>query len=396
MFEMNMYTELHTEWTVRDLCDHFQYSKHEKKGLYGMGGALTIQPEYQRNFIYAEDGGKKEVAVIESILKDYPIGLIYFNETSPNKYEVLDGQQRITSIGRFVTDQFAIRDKNGVERQFSGLDDSIKKKIYNYKIIVIVCRGEEPVIKEWFNTINIAGVPLNDQEFLNAMHSGPFTTRARKEFSNSENANLQKWKAYIKGNVNRQDFLHTALKWVARGEENVSSYMSKHRYDNNINELQNYFESVIDWVKNTFGAPYKDMKGLEWGELYEKYHLITDNFAHIQQRVKELHEDSAVETPSGIYEYLLGGEVDTSLLKIRIFDDVTKKKVYEFQTLEAKQTCKSNCPLCAISNNNNRTRIYSLKEMEADHVTAWSKQGATNIENCQMLCKTHNRAKGNK
>ena len=67
-----------------------------------------------------------------------------------------------------------------------------------------------------------------------------------------------------------------------------------------------------------------------------------------------------------------------------------------FKTDDAKVNNKSNCPLCAISNDNNAKRIWEFDEMEADHVTAWSKGGATDISNCQMLCKMHNQAKGNK
>ena len=197
-----MITELHTEWTVEDICKGFVYNELEGKGLYGMSGKLTIQPEYQRNYIYAD--GKKDVAVIESILKGYPIGLIYFNKNG-EQLEVLDGQQRITSLGRFVTSKFAIVD-NGVPQYFRGLSEDKKAKILNTKLLIYVCEGEESEIKEWFKTINIVGVPLNKQEILNAIYSGEFTTLAKEEFSNSQNTLVNKWSAYINGVVNRQDF----------------------------------------------------------------------------------------------------------------------------------------------------------------------------------------------
>lgn len=385
-----MKTELHTKWTVEDICKGFVYNELEGKGLYGMSGKLTIQPEYQRNYIYAD--GKKDVAVIESILKGYPIGLIYFNKNG-EQLEVLDGQQRITSLGRFVTSKFAIVD-NGVPQYFRGLSEDKKAKILNTKLLIYVCEGEESEIKEWFKTINIVGVPLNKQEILNAIYSGEFTTLAKEEFSNSQNTFVNKWSAYISGVVNRQDFLACALDWVSKG--NVEEYMSKHRHDNNINELKTYFNSVIDWVDSIFINVYDEMRGLEWGRLYETYHKQPYNSQILANKVLKLYNDEFIRNKKGIFEYVLGGCVNSKLLEVRIFDDRDKKTVYNKQTAEAKEKGISNCPLCALGNDNNKTRIWQIKEMDADHVTAWSKGGATDIKNCQMLCKTHNRAKGNK
>jgi uncharacterized protein with ParB-like and HNH nuclease domain len=200
-----MKTVLRTDITIRDICDGFVYNELEGKGLFGLSGKLTIQPEYQRNYIYAD--GKRDVAVIESILRGYPLGLIYFNVVSPNELEVLDGQQRITSIGRFVTNKFAIKDEHGMEQYFSGIAANKQELILKTKLLIYECEGTESEIKEWFKTINIAGVPLNNQELLNAVYSGPFVTLCKEKFSNSQNSNIQKWSAYISGSVNRQDFL---------------------------------------------------------------------------------------------------------------------------------------------------------------------------------------------
>jgi hypothetical protein len=237
-----MRTILRTDITIKAICDGFTFNMFESKGLYGLSGKLTIQPEYQRNYIYSDNGGGKEAAVIRSILQAYPLGLMYFNTTGPDTYEVLDGQQRITSIGRFVTNKFAIHDA-GSAQYFSGLPDDKKKRILDAKLLIYECEGEESEIKEWFKTINIAGVPLNDQELLNAVYSGPFVTLAKEVFSNSQNSQNQKWAAYIKGSVNRQDFLACALDWVSQGE--VGTYMSQHRHDKNIHALQKYFDSVM-------------------------------------------------------------------------------------------------------------------------------------------------------
>lgn len=387
-----MKTILKTDLTVKDINEGFVYNEYEGKGLFGWSGKLTIQPEYQRNYIYAD--GKKDVAVIESLLKGYPLGLIYFVKVGEDKYEVLDGQQRITSFGRYITSKFAIKDENGMEQYFDGLSEDKQNKILDAPLTIYICEGEESEIKEWFETINIVGVPLNPQELLNSIHSGTFVTKAKEEFSNSQNANIQKWSAYISGDVNRQDYLATALKWVSKG--NISAYMSKHRRDDNINELKTYFNSVIDWVSNIFIDVLPQMRGIEWGELYELYHTKSFNPQKIHEEVMKLYNDIFVTNKKGIFEYVLGGCEDTKLLSVRVFDEPIKRQVYNKQTEDAKKKGISNCPLCAVGNNANKTKIWELREMDADHVKAWSKGGATDISNCEMLCSTHNKAKGNK
>jgi 5-methylcytosine-specific restriction endonuclease McrA len=389
-----MKTTLKTNITVKDICEGFVYNELEGKGLFGLSGKLTIQPEYQRNYIYASDGGKREVAVIESLLKGYPIGLIYFNKVSEKNLEVLDGQQRITSVGRFVTDKFAIKDENGMEQYFGGMAKDKKVKILETKLLIYECEGTESEIKEWFRTINIAGVPLNNQELLNAVYSGPFVTLCKEEFSNSQNANIQKWSAYVSGSANRQDFLECALDWVSKG--NIGDYMSSHRFDKNITELKKYFSSVIDWVSSVFIDVESEMRGLEWGRLYEAYHKKSYNPKKISEEVHKLYGDPYIKNRKGIFEFILGGSTDTKLLDVRVFDDAIKKSVYKIQTTKAEKEKKSNCPLCALGHEANKEKIWSLNDMDADHVAAWSKGGKTAAKNCQMLCKTHNRAKGNR
>ena len=389
-----MKTTLKTEITVKDICEGFVYNELEGKGLFGLSGKLTIQPEYQRAYIYASDGGKKEIAVIESLLKGYPIGLIYFNKVSEDNLEVLDGQQRITSIGRFVTDKFAIKDENDNEQYFGGMAKDKKTKILETKLTIYECEGKESEIKEWFKTINIVGIPLNEQELLNALYSGPFVTLCKEEFSNSQNSNIQKWSAYVKGPANRQKFLERALDWVSKGD--IDNYMSRHRSNKNINELKNYFNSVIDWVSSVFTDVEKEMCGRQWGRLYEEYHTKAYNPEKVSAELQTLYGDPYVRDKKGIFEYILGGSTDTKLLEIRVFDDAMKKSVYASQTKKAKAKSESNCSHCAIGHVANRNKIWELSEMDADHVSAWSKGGGTNIKNCEMLCKTHNRAKGNR
>ena len=391
-----MKTTLLTDVTVEEICKGFVYNELEGKGLFGWSGKLVIQPEYQRNYLYAEQ--KMEEAVIQSVLKDYPLGLIYFNKVGTDKYEVLDGQQRITSLGRFLTGKFPLIDENGMPHYYSAMPENEVKKINEKKLTIYICEGEESEIKEWFRTINIYGIKVNHQEISNAVYSGPFVTQAKEEFSNSQNANIQKWSAYIKGNVSRQDYLRVALEWVSKSTDDdiVDAYLSKHRYDTDINELKNYFTSVIDWINGVFIDVESEMRGLAWGRLFEAYHNTPYDPADVSNKVHALYADAAVKNRKGVFEYILGGCSDPRLLDIRVFEESTKKAVYTQQTDAAKKAGTSNCPLCAMGHDNNAKKIWKFNEMDADHVTAWSKGGATDITNCQMLCKTHNRAKGNK
>lgn len=382
------------QYTVKEISEGFVYNEFEGKGLFGLSGKLTIQPEYQRNYIYAD--GKRDVAVVESLLKGYPLGLIYFNKTIDSKLEVLDGQQRITSFGRFLTGKFAIKDENGMEQYFNGIAADKQEKILNAELLIYECEGTESEIKKWFQIINIVGIPLNNQELLNAVYSGPFVTLGKEEFSNSQNANVQKWSAYITGTVNRQDFWERALEWRCEGKDKIGEYMSLHRSDADIREVKTYFNSVIDWVSSVFTDVENEMRGLEWGRLYEKYHKESYSPAKVSADVKTLYADPFVKNRKGIFEFVLGGKKDTRPLDVRVFDDITKRTTYEQQTSTAKERGNSNCPLCAIGNAVNKTKIWSLNEMDADHIAAWSKGGATSSANCEMLCTSHNRAKGNR
>ena len=386
------------QYTVAEVTKGFVYNELEAKGLYGLDGDLVIQPEYQRHYIYGD--GKKDVAVIDSLLKGYPLGLIYFVdnglETGP-RLEVLDGQQRITSVGRFVTGKFAIV-RNGKEQTFSSLPQDDRDRITEATLLVYVCTGTETEIKEWFQTINIAGMPLNKQELRNAIYSGPFVTAAKAEFSNSSNALQQKWAHFVKGDPKRQEILEEALNWVATSKsQTIDGYMAAHRQDASITELKTYFTTVIDWIGGVFTAPPdKAMRGLDWGNLYERFHNTSYKSAQIDADLKELLDDPAVKDTKGIYEYLLDGKKNPRLLNVRLFDPSIKKAAYKKQTDKAKAAETSNCPLCAHGDNANKNRIYKVDEMEADHVAAWSKGGESTLANCEMLCVPHNRSKGNR
>ena len=394
-----MTAELVTDITIGQLCENFTYNKREERGVYGLNNRLIIQPEYQRNYIY--ESQKRDVAVIESILKKYPIGLFYFNKREDGMLEVLDGQQRITSIGRFAIGKLEIIGEDKVPMDINALSDEDRQDFFNTPILVYICKGTRADIRKWFETINKAGVDLEKQELWNAVYSGPFVSEAKKVFSNTSNPQIQMWSHFIKGDVRRQAYLNTALKWVSHSYKEkdedvvVRKYMQDHCHDTNIRELQEFFDAVIDWIDQHFDIVHDEMNQVNWGKLYDDYQ---NNPKPDQDRIEELFDDPFI--PSGakknIYEYVLGGEKDKQLLNIRIFNDAVKKIAYSRQTEKAKSLGISNCPDCACGDNQNKTRIWTLKEMEADHVTAWSKGGETTVDNCEMLCKRHNRLKGNR
>ena len=388
-----MKTKLQTDITVAKICEGFEYNQFEGKGLYGLNGKLTIQPEYQRNYIYADQDGKKEMAVIQSLLKEYPLGLIYFNKVADDAFEVLDGQQRITSIGRFLTNKFAIMD-NGNPKNFDSLPTDQKERIRQAKLLIYECEGTETEIKQWFQTINTAGVELKPQELLNAIYSGPFVTAAKAEFSNSQNANIAKWSAYIKGSANRHEFLERALDWVSK--DDIGGYMSSHRHSHSINELKSYFNIVLDWISTVFMDVEKEMQGGDWGRLYEAFHSQSYDPIKVSAQLKQLYGDPYIKNRRGIFEFILGGMADRKLLDVRFFDKATAQSVYAKQTEKAKAGGISNCPLCAVGHSASQSKIWAFSEMDADHVSAWSKGGDSSTKNCQMLCVTHNRAKGNR
>lgn len=392
-----MKTELKT-YTIRELTQGFTYNELEEKGVYGLNGKLVIQPEYQRGYLYAEKGRDKKV--IESILHEYPLGLIYFvvgkNDQGDDQLEVLDGQQRITSIGRFVIGRFAVI-VDGQEHTFNSLPQDKQDLIMDTKLLVYVCEGTETEIKQWFETINTAGIELNKQELRNAVYSGSFITDAKKKLSRSTDPLQQKWGAYVKGDPKRQEVLETALLWMAQYKNTtIDRYLSDHRHDDNADELLTYFETVINWAGARFpGKSRSQMRGLNWGAFYEEYGEQPYDSEATKKRVDELFGDPNVKKKRNIYEFILGKEQKPQLLDIRFFEESTKQQAYKVQTEKAVKEGVSNCPYCVQEDKENKTKIYDIKQMEADHVTAWSRGGASTLENCQMLCIVHNRIKGN-
>lgn len=370
--------------TIRELTKG--YVDNAEQGVSAYDGKLDVRPPYQREFVYKD---AQRDAVIDTITKGYPLNTMYWAVREDGTFEVMDGQQRTISIGQYVTGDFTV---DG--RGFHNLQDDEQEHILNYELTVYQCTGKDSEKLDWFQTINIAGMELSDQELRNAVYHGTWVTDAKKRFSKSGCPAYGVGRDYLSGEMNRQKWLETAIKWASGGE--IKDYMAEHQHDPTAIELWNYFASTIEWVKTTFPTVHREMKGLPWGPLYDKYGKTKFDPKVMDADVKRLRADTQVENNKGIFEYLLGGKTDTRLLSIRVFDDKTKVARYQQQTTAAEKAKKSNCPLCAVGDNANKTRIYGPDEMDADHVAAWSKGGATDIKNCEMLCVPHNRAKGNR
>ncbi len=357
--------ELH-KIKIRDLVEGYKDSNEE--GVVGWNGRLNIRPKYQREFVYKD---KQRDAVIDTVSKEFPLNVMYWVKCGEDEYEVLDGQQRTISICQYINGDFSFD-----MRYFHNLQDDEKNKILDYELMVYFCQGTDSEKLKWFQTINIAGEKLTEQEIRNAVYAGEWTTQAKRHFSKSGCAAYNLGKDYLNGSAIRQDYLETALSWISKG--NIESYMGKHQHDDNANELWLYFQAVINWVKATFPTYRKEMKGLDWGTWYNKLKDTPFNVKELERRVGELMQDEDVTNRKGIYPYLLFGE--EKYLNIRAFKESDKRYAYESQL--------GICASCG--------KHFSLEEMEADHIKPWCEGGKTEKENCQMLCRQCNRTKSNR
>lgn len=375
-----MQIELH-EIAVRDIVN--SYIDSDENGVVGYGGRLNIRPAFQREFVYKD---KERNAVIDTIIKGFPLNVMYWSEGDNGNYELLDGQQRTISICQYVSNDFPI-----ASRFFQNLTPTEKNQILDYRLMIYICKGTKKEKLDWFKIINIAGVELSAQELRNAIYTGPWLMDAKRYFSKNLCVAWNLAKQYLSGALNRQDYLETAIKWIShrdnpqnkKDDVRIRDYMSIHQHDSHATPLWQYFQSVINWVKTIFPNYRKEMKGIEWGFLYNAYGNVNYNPQELEKKIVELMQDDDVTNRKGIYEYLLSG--DLKHLNIRTFSDNQKRQAYERQ--------KGICPHC-VAEKRSKTR-YQLDEMEADHITPWVEGGKTVLENCQMLCKEHNRRKSN-
>jgi len=359
-----MKIELH-EITIRDITK--DYIDNQEEGVIGYSGKLNIRPKYQREFVYKD---KQRDAVIDTIRKNFPLNVMYWVKNGKT-FEVLDGQQRTISFCQYVNDEYSIN-----ARAWHNLTDHEKEQILNYKCMIYYCEGNDKEKLEWFEIINIAGEKLTPQELRNTVYTGPWLTDAKRHFSKSGCAAHNLAKDYVNGSAIRQEILETALDWISNG--NIKEYMSEHQQEDNANELWLYFMKVIDWVKVIFPKYRKEMKGIAWGEFYNKYGSKKYSSSAFEKRIEQLMMDDDVTKKSGIYPYLLTG--DEKYLSIRAFTDSQKRAAYEKQ--------KGKCPKCKGQ--------FQIEEMEGDHIKPWTEGGKTLPNNLQMLCKDCNRKKGKK
>lgn len=352
---------------VRDVTAGYVNNKNEG-GVFGYNGKLNIRPKFQREFVYDD---KKRNAVIESIIKGFPLNVMYWIDKGDGHYEMLDGQQRTISIGDYIIGDYSINSK-----YFHSLTTTEQNSILDYELLIYFCEGNDKEIQDWFSVINIAGEKLTDQELRNAIYTGKWLEDAKRHFSKTGCPAYQIGEKYLKGSPIRQEYLETVLRWISSIDGNkIEDYMTKHQKDEDANELWIYYQAVIDWIKRLFPNYRKEMNGVDWGNLYNNYKSKSYNSDKLEQEVSRLMMDDEVTSKKGIYYYLITGQ--EKYLSIRAFTDSQKREAYEKQ----KGIC-SNCK-----------KHFGIEEMEADHITPWHDGGKTTSDNCQMLCKECNRRK---
>lgn len=366
-----MIIEMH-EIAIRDLVDC--YKDEEEDGVVGYHGDLDIRPPYQREFVYK---GKQKYAVIDTVMKGYPLNVMYWYVKPDGKYEVLDGQQRTISICQFYQGDFSIR-RDNKDFFFENLPSDEQEQFLNYKLMVYFCSdGTDSEKLDWFGTINIAGEELTQQELRNAVYTGRWLSNAKHYFSKRGCLGLKIADGYIKPSYIRQELLEMALKWIA-GKQNttIEKYMAQHQFEPNASELWRYYNSVITWIGTVFSVKREEMMGLPWGELYNSYGNEIYDADELENKVSELMANEEIENKKGIYQYILTGQ--EKYLNLRVFDKSIMRTKYEQQ--------QGICPHCQ--------KHFPIGQMEGDHIVPWTKGGKTTLDNCQMLCRECNRKKG--
>lgn len=353
------------EVTVRELVGG--YHDDGEEGVVGYGGRLDIRPPYQREFVYKAE---QRDAVIETIKKSFPLNVMYWADCDDGQYEVIDGQQRTISIAQYVEGDFSLDD-----RYFHNLRKNEQDQILDYPLTIYVCIGADSDKLDWFRTINIAGERLTNQELRNAVYSGSWVSDAKRYFSRTGCPAQAIGGDYMSGAPIRQEFLETAIRWVSGNK--IDDYMAQRQQNPTAKPLWDYFRSVIDWVEQSFTVSRpKMMRGVDWGRLHRDHKDDPLDADDIEARIQELIDDEDVKNHKGVYEYILTG--DERHLNLRSFSTQTKRRVY--------QTQGGKCAECG--------EEFPFNKVEADHITPWGEGGKTVDENCQVLCREHNRRKG--
>ena len=354
------------EITIREVSNG--YLNSDEEGVVGYGEKLNIRPKYQREFVYKD---KQRDAVIETIKKNFPLNVMYWVKNEDGFFEVLDGQQRTISFCEYIAGTFSLNNL-----YFHNLTDVEKNQILDYKLMIYFCEGNDKEKLDWFKIINIAGEKLTDQELRNAIYTGTWLIDAKRYFSKSGCPAHGMASDYLSGSAIRQDYLETVIRWISG--DKIEDYMSKHQHEPNANELWLYFQNIINWVRVVFPNYRKEMKGVEFGPLYNEFKNEKIDSKKIEKEITELMQDEDVTKKSGIYLYVLTRQ--EKYLNIRSFTEKMKREAYEKQ--------KGICKKCK--------EHFEIEEMEADHIKPWHEGGKTTAENCQMLCKQDNRTKSGK
>ena len=359
------------EVSVEDLVAG--YSDKGDEGVVGYGGALDIRPAYQREFIY--DGRQRE-KVVDSVMRGFPLNVMYWAKREDGTFEVMDGQQRTLSLCQFAAGDFPY-----CMRFFANFTDAERERFLAYRLMVYRCEGTDEEKLRWFRTINIAGERLTEQELRNAVYAGPWTADAKRHFSKHNCVAKKVGGDYVSGRFDRQEVLETAIRWLCGGEP--EGYMARHQHDPSAAPLWLHFQNVVAWVRTVFPHYRAKMKGLDWGRLFREYGPDTGRTydpAALEKRVAALLKDDEVQKDAGIWEFLLSGEAPhmRRLLNLRAFSEAQKESAWERQG--------GKCAVCG--------KHFELAEMQGDHIIPWSRGGKTLPDNLQMLCPLCNRQKG--
>ena len=378
-----MEIKLH-EITIREVFEG--YCNDEESGrVVAFGGKLNVRPAYQREFVYDD---KKKVAVMQSVLHNFPLNVMYWSENEDGTYEMLDGQQRTISVCDWLDNGYSIfANPNSPQTPYyAHTSQEITQRVLDYKLMIYICKGTNSEKLDWFKIINIAGEQLTEQELRNAIFTGAWLSDAKKYFSKNQCIAYKIGEKYMNGTPIRQDYLETVLGWIAAREgKSIDDYMAEHKHDTHATPLKQYYQAVLDWVKLTFPNYRKLMKGLPWGLLYNEYCDGVYDPNELEAEIVRLLSDDDVTRQKGVYEYLLSGKTKEKALSIRAFTDNEKRTMYERQG--------GVCPMCRARGIN---VIWPFEEMHADHKIPWSRGGHTTIDNGQMLCREHNFEKSDK
>ena len=374
-----------TAITIRELCEGYENETETdiERGVYAYGGKLCVRPAFQRSFVYDK---KQENAVIDTALKGFPLNIMYWVDNGDGTYDCLDGQQRTSSLCTFVDGISSFNapwfneNRKTYIHTIERINPELAEKFMNYELEVYICKGTKAEQMEWFRTINIAGEELYPQELRNASYVSKWLTDAKRYFSKA--SGTAKCPAerigdkYTNKNANRQEILAQVIGWKVNSMEDsdICQYMEEHIYDENALDLWNYFNNVINWIKELFPANEdKAMTSVNWGFLYNEYHDKEFDPDEIDNTFKELADFKASKeletTMAKIIEYCITR--DDRLLKHRLFSDVHRTALYNRQN--------GICPDCG--------QHFLKSEMEAHHIIPWNKGGITELSNGVMLCK---------